>query len=487
MRELILGEAGGGKTRALARLAKECPAPLILAPDSHGAARLAALSGKDAFTPYGAACEIIKRVTGLPPMCAAVEKSEKKSRFSSKKEYERALSLGAPVSLCGEEMKSFGEVEIANYLFESRVDYIYEAPYKLDTRTRERAQYRPDFYLPEYDVYIEYFAVGRDKTTPAYFGDGEEYLRSMEWKFELHKKNGTKLVDLYAYERAEGTLIKTLAARLKKEKVKLRKRRRGELYPKAPEPLPASEDGFETVISEAAAYLKEKKYDCPYTRIFADDIAFMSKSAIGLIDAAGLDLTYTAAREDLLEPTHVTRLDGKGREGAVHFLFSYTEAGELEEIKKVLDALPDGSRVFVEGRTKRAARSFCEAPFEARFDRENELVRIKYIPNGTLDICFFSGAGALGRECDVAVVLGTGYGEGDVTLFEMAASRAKKDVYIISKTGGESPAAKRFRESRGAKEKKGFACPKCGAPLRHAKGKYGEFIGCTRCGYKRNM
>ncbi len=50
--------------------------------------------------------------------------------------------------------KSLEEVQIANYLFLNSVNYKYEDPYKHKTSDSVYAQYKPDFYLPDYDIYI---------------------------------------------------------------------------------------------------------------------------------------------------------------------------------------------------------------------------------------------------------------------------------------------------------------------------------------------
>lgn len=56
-------------------------------------------------------------------------------------------------------VRSNQEVLIANFLFLSQVEYEYEPDYVVQTATKSRRQYRPDFYLPEYDLYLEHFAV----------------------------------------------------------------------------------------------------------------------------------------------------------------------------------------------------------------------------------------------------------------------------------------------------------------------------------------
>lgn len=50
---------------------------------------------------------------------------------------------------------------IANFLYINGINYDYEAPYKHQTSDSKYRQYRPDFYLPDYDIYVEHFGVDR--------------------------------------------------------------------------------------------------------------------------------------------------------------------------------------------------------------------------------------------------------------------------------------------------------------------------------------
>lgn len=112
-----------------------------------------------------------------------------------------------------ERLKSFEEVEIANFLFLNSVAYEYERPYQIDVADAQHSQYRPDFYLPAYGIYIEHFGVGRDGST-AHLIDAITYREQMEWKRALHKEHGTLLVETYSYMRKEGNLTKELQRKL---------------------------------------------------------------------------------------------------------------------------------------------------------------------------------------------------------------------------------------------------------------------------------
>ena len=86
-----------------------------------------------------------------------VAKSE--FEFKSQKEYDEYLRLNPPTTVNNETVKSYGEMDIANFLMQNGIQYIYEQPYEIDTRTSEYGQYYPDFYLPDYKIYIEYFGI----------------------------------------------------------------------------------------------------------------------------------------------------------------------------------------------------------------------------------------------------------------------------------------------------------------------------------------
>lgn len=147
--------------------------------------------------------------------------------FNSKKEYDEYLQLNPPVTVQNEQVKSYGEMDIANFLFQNGVRYEYEANYKVDTRTSEYGQYLPDFYLPDYDIYIEYFGINRAGNVPDWFSSrhgksaSEEYRESIQWKRQLHKENNTTLIECFSYEKLEGTLLDKLRSSLLSKNVKL--------------------------------------------------------------------------------------------------------------------------------------------------------------------------------------------------------------------------------------------------------------------------
>ena len=123
-------------------------------------------------------------------------------------------------SLKGDEVKSYEECEIANFLYLNGVAYEYEAPYEHETATAEKRQYKPDFFLPNHGIYIEHFGLDAAGNT-APFVDREKYLEEMAWKRELHAERGTVLVETFTRERADGRLIRNLEEKLAAHGVEL--------------------------------------------------------------------------------------------------------------------------------------------------------------------------------------------------------------------------------------------------------------------------
>lgn len=140
--------------------------------------------------------------------------------FNSKREYEKYLTMNKPITLNKELVKSYGEMDIANFLTQNGIKYIYEKEYKLDTRNTEYGQYYPDFYLPDYNIYIEYFGINRKGQVPSYFSSKggltptETYQKGIEWKRKLHKENNTIMIECYSYEKFEGILADNLKNKL---------------------------------------------------------------------------------------------------------------------------------------------------------------------------------------------------------------------------------------------------------------------------------
>lgn len=135
-------------------------------------------------------------------------------------DHERFLRENPLITLNGESVKSRGEASIADILHINGIGYTYEGPYPKDTRDINHGQYTPDFHIEGTDVYIEYFGIDRDGEVAPFMRErtsdaSKRYRESMEWKRSIHASNGTRMIELYAYQFWEGILERTLMDGLK--------------------------------------------------------------------------------------------------------------------------------------------------------------------------------------------------------------------------------------------------------------------------------
>lgn len=122
------------------------------------------------------------------------------------------------ITIKRERVRSIEELVIANWLFINGIKYEYEPVYKRKIDSNDRHDYTPDFYLPDYDIYIEHFGINSDGRAPQYSKKIEEqYLKDMTWKREVHKKYNTNLIETYSYEFKNQTIFDKLEKTLKIE------------------------------------------------------------------------------------------------------------------------------------------------------------------------------------------------------------------------------------------------------------------------------
>ena len=131
-------------------------------------------------------------------------------------------------TLCGERVKSVEELMIANFLFLNGVAYEYERPYPNpipeELQDEGRRAYQPDFYLTDYDIWLEHFGVDSDGRVPWLKSPVEErrYLDGMGWKRNVHAACGTRLIESYSYWNKDQDLLNQVEALLRGNGVELR-------------------------------------------------------------------------------------------------------------------------------------------------------------------------------------------------------------------------------------------------------------------------
>ena len=154
-----------------------------------------------------------------------------------------------------ERFKSQEEVLIANFLFRNQIEYQYEEKYQYKTASKMFGQYKPDFYLPEYKIYIEHFGIDKNGKVPDWFkGDEtktaqEKYSEGIEWKRAEHLENNTTLVETYSWEQKEGNLIKNLTDKLTNQNVKPNPLSDDDLWKYLTENIPEDIDVFTQLIN----------------------------------------------------------------------------------------------------------------------------------------------------------------------------------------------------------------------------------------------
>lgn len=128
---------------------------------------------------------------------------------------------GDKISFNGETVRSFEELEIANWLFLNGIKYEYERKYDHPTPPEEgphkHRAYKPDFYLPDYDIWLEHFGIDKNGEPPPFFTKAQKqvYKEGIAWKRHLHEQNNTRLVESYSWWHREGHLTEKLWEALK--------------------------------------------------------------------------------------------------------------------------------------------------------------------------------------------------------------------------------------------------------------------------------
>lgn len=105
------------------------------------------------------------------------------------------------VTIQAELLRSYEEVEIANYLYLNGIDYEYEPLYKYNILNANKP-YTPDFRIKqgEHEAYIEHFGITQDGRNDRFtLSEIERYKKSVNDKILIHREHGTELI--YTFSR----------------------------------------------------------------------------------------------------------------------------------------------------------------------------------------------------------------------------------------------------------------------------------------------
>ena len=78
------------------------------------------------------------------------------------------------VTIKRDKVDSIAEREIANFLFLNQVDYEHAPVAEWADRSSDYKRYHPDFFLPDYNLYLEHWGIDRDGTVAPWFRDDRE-------------------------------------------------------------------------------------------------------------------------------------------------------------------------------------------------------------------------------------------------------------------------------------------------------------------------
>ena len=151
-----------------------------------------------------------------------------KSKYYANTSGSQRISKNKLDTFSGERVKSVEELMIANFLFLNGVNYEYEKPYPHGDH-----MYRSDFYLTDYDIWLEHFGIdkyGRAKWLSEF--QEKQYLKSMHKKRAKHHLYRTKLLETYSWYNRDNILLDKLREMLEKSGVTFQPLSEQEIYDK---------------------------------------------------------------------------------------------------------------------------------------------------------------------------------------------------------------------------------------------------------------
>lgn len=115
--------------------------------------------------------------------------------------------------------KSDEESEICDFLGARGIKFRYEEKYEKNTVDAQYRQYCPDFsiYITDKDqktkrIYLEHFGINEAGQCPSWYTPNEQqkYIEGINWKRELHKQNGTILLETTSADFHTGLIYSKL-------------------------------------------------------------------------------------------------------------------------------------------------------------------------------------------------------------------------------------------------------------------------------------
>ena len=146
-------------------------------------------------------------------------KEKTENDFHDKEAYFAYIQQEEIKTYRNERVKSHSERRIANWLTQKGIKYEYEKKFvNNDSETVTSRPYFPDFYLPDYGIWIEFFGLDSKGKTRKDI-DNEKYNEQKDWKIKLHQEHNSKFIDLYYADIQDKTLFEKLENKLNQYEV----------------------------------------------------------------------------------------------------------------------------------------------------------------------------------------------------------------------------------------------------------------------------
>lgn len=130
------------------------------------------------------------------------------------------------VTIQNEVLRSYQEVEIANFLYLNNIDYEYEPIYKYDIEF-SRKPYTPDFiiYQGEKSAYLEHFGITESGQNDRFsLEEIDRYKKAVNDKILLHREHATKLIYTFSGYKDGRSLLDHLKENLENNGFELKPR-----------------------------------------------------------------------------------------------------------------------------------------------------------------------------------------------------------------------------------------------------------------------
>jgi DNA helicase-4 len=143
--------------------------------------------------------------------------------YESREEYISARDDGLYETLADEKVASRAEKVIGDFLFTNGITYQYEPIADWADTAPEKQSYRPDFYLPEHNCYIEHWGIDENGEVASWFSwSSEEYQKKLKWARKQFAQSNYDLIETYEFEQQSGQLKQALDHRLRTHSVSLK-------------------------------------------------------------------------------------------------------------------------------------------------------------------------------------------------------------------------------------------------------------------------